>query len=212
MMSRLLDHRLFGVNAMNGSGETPLHYAVKYGRSDVAELLIEHGANVDAKDPSGNTPLHYCEFDAPTNKTNRYEEERVKEDLREGDNPYDAAKLLLEAGANPNAVNDYRADTPLHIMASHLYHYNHFDPLPLVELLIDMGANVNAINKLGRTPLHENLYAQPTDYEDEPMREIGDLLIARGARTDIRDLDGKTYTDLLREQKGPDDWKEQFAS
>jgi len=38
-------------------GTTPLHLASKYGRSDVARLLIEHGAEVDVKDSRGRTPL-----------------------------------------------------------------------------------------------------------------------------------------------------------
>jgi hypothetical protein len=39
-------------------GATPLHQAVSTGQRDIAELLLEHGAEVDARDQSGCTPLH----------------------------------------------------------------------------------------------------------------------------------------------------------
>lgn len=38
-------------------GCTPLHRAASTGKSDVCELLIEEGAEVDAVDRSGQTPL-----------------------------------------------------------------------------------------------------------------------------------------------------------
>ena len=51
----MLEH---GANAnARMQGTTPLHLASRYGRSDVARLLIEHGAEVEAKDSRGRTPL-----------------------------------------------------------------------------------------------------------------------------------------------------------
>ena len=37
---------------------TPLHYAVRHGHKEIAELLIEKGANVNAKNKYRTTPLH----------------------------------------------------------------------------------------------------------------------------------------------------------
>ena len=42
------------VNAKDGDGATPLHYATD---REIAELLIANGANVNAKDGDGETPL-----------------------------------------------------------------------------------------------------------------------------------------------------------
>ena len=41
-----------------GCGSTALGHAAKYGHNEIAELLIENGADVSAKDESGGTPLH----------------------------------------------------------------------------------------------------------------------------------------------------------
>jgi len=37
---------------------TPLHYASEHGHTDVIQLLIDHGADIDAKNKWGTTPLH----------------------------------------------------------------------------------------------------------------------------------------------------------
>ena len=39
---------------------TPLALALRDGRTEIAELLLDSGAKVIAKDSSGNTPLHYA--------------------------------------------------------------------------------------------------------------------------------------------------------
>ncbi|XP_078594440.1 uncharacterized protein LOC144872257 [Branchiostoma floridae x Branchiostoma japonicum] len=39
-------------------GQTSLHVASRNGRTEVAELLIKNGANLEARDKNQNTPLH----------------------------------------------------------------------------------------------------------------------------------------------------------
>ncbi len=41
-------------------GMTPLHAAVREDASEVAAVLLEHGADVNAKDSYGHTPLRYA--------------------------------------------------------------------------------------------------------------------------------------------------------
>ena len=60
-------------------------------------------------------------------------------------NPADAVQLLLEAGANPNAVNP-KGDTALHIAA-------HDGRLEQLRELVAAGADVNARNAAGQTAL-----------------------------------------------------------
>ena len=45
------------MNAKSKYGVTPLHYAAGYGHKEIAELLIDKGADVDAKADNGITPL-----------------------------------------------------------------------------------------------------------------------------------------------------------
>ena len=40
------------------TGETALHLAARYGRTEMARILMDHGANVNARDNAGRTPLH----------------------------------------------------------------------------------------------------------------------------------------------------------
>jgi hypothetical protein len=46
------------VRARDESGATPLHHAVSTGQRDIAELLLEGGAEVDLSDHRGHTALH----------------------------------------------------------------------------------------------------------------------------------------------------------
>ena len=48
------------MNVKDGSKWTPLHEAAKAGRTEVAELLIAEGANVNAKNKNGDTPLDWA--------------------------------------------------------------------------------------------------------------------------------------------------------
>ena len=44
-------------NGKDGAGATPLHTAVRYGRTKSASILLEHGADVDACDSTLKMPL-----------------------------------------------------------------------------------------------------------------------------------------------------------
>ncbi len=68
---------------VNRAGWSPLHYAATSGHVDVIELLLEHHAFIDAGSPNGTTPLMMA---ARFNHT-------------------EAARKLLQAGADPTLVN-----------------------------------------------------------------------------------------------------------
>ena len=78
-----------------GCGSTALGHAAKYGHNEIAELLIENGADVDAKDEDGSTPLHLAAL------MGRKE----------------IAELLIENGADVNA-KAMDGGTPLHYAAT----------------------------------------------------------------------------------------------
>lgn len=113
------------VNGRNSGGRTPLHEAVRDGLTDIANVLIDSGADVNATTRGfGETPLHYA--------------------VRFGHS--DLVDILIKAGANVNAV-DKDGLTPLHEAADD-------GNTVLASVLIDAGADVDTRDKKGRTPLY----------------------------------------------------------
>jgi hypothetical protein len=56
-----------GADSNEGSttGETALHYAVRWGRDDVVRFLIQKGADFDAKSNDGSTPFSIAQQESP---------------------------------------------------------------------------------------------------------------------------------------------------
>ena len=100
-----------------------MHNAARYGRADIARLLLDSGANVKAAGRDGDTPLHNA--------------------VRNGH--ADIAELLLEGGADVNAV-DGAGNTPLHEAAR----YGRAD---MVVLLLGAGADCDAQTRDRYTPI-----------------------------------------------------------
>ena len=93
------------VEAVNEMDERPLHVAAQYGRPTVVKLLVSRGAEVAAGARRGNTPLHAaaCGLSGPSNIEGRFA----------------VAKLLLAAGADPNARELGSGFTPLRCATHH---------------------------------------------------------------------------------------------
>ena len=111
--------------AQDISGATPLHEAVRYGRVDIARLLLSAGAKVNAMDSIGKTPILLI---IPAGAQN------------------EMYPLLIKSKANVNQKDMY-GDTVLHVatMAN--------APVNTLALLVSNGASVNERNKEGVTPL-----------------------------------------------------------
>jgi ankyrin repeat protein len=58
MTERLIISYPQDVNSRGGQRTTPLHAALGKERLEVAQLLFEHGADVDSKDDGDRAPLH----------------------------------------------------------------------------------------------------------------------------------------------------------
>lgn len=150
------------IHAKDNWGNTPLHTAIIADKGDIAEWLINAGADVNAKNKYGVTPLHL------TSKTEVYidrNDERIGDLLiaygadadtttEAGDTPlhyaayqsqYFAADRLLSSDANVNAKNN-KGTTPLHLAVSK-------NAIDLADLLISNGADVYAEDSNGKTPL-----------------------------------------------------------
>lgn len=102
---------------------------------DKVKSLIEQGAKIDARDSARNTPLHGAV----------------------GKRHFEAAKLLLEAGANPNAISENGMFPLMWTMEAHAD-----GSAAIAQLLVDHGANTGQIYN-DRTPL---MWAADGGYPD----------------------------------------------
>jgi ankyrin repeat protein/beta-lactamase regulating signal transducer with metallopeptidase domain len=114
------------VSKENSNGATPLHVAAGNGRTAIAALLIDQGANVNEQKNNKwtETPLHYATWSGHE----------------------DVAELLVAKGANVNA-RDENQQTPLHFAATRGH-------AGLAQLFIARRADVDATDDNQRTPLH----------------------------------------------------------
>lgn len=126
-----------GVNDLDGTGVSPLHYAALYGHKDIANLLISKGALIDSRSIREDaTPLHMAVSGRHT----------------------DIVMLLIEKGANVNAQETMNYATPLHfasgITVNRVCGVKISHPkVEIVKILLSNGADVNAAARHGITPL-----------------------------------------------------------
>jgi ankyrin repeat protein len=99
--------------------------ACQNGLTDIVEMLVDHGANINTKGPVGHSPLRIASRNGHV----------------------DIVKFLIGKGAEIDSEGDDRA-TPLESAAGK----GHLD---IVMLLIDAGAKINHQDKDGDTPLGE---------------------------------------------------------
>ena len=153
------------------AGDTPLHAAAAGYHSEIANQLIQHGAQVTSRNRRGAEPLHYAADGGPGSRNW---------------NPQAQAKiivLLIRNGANSNVL-DKSGVAPLHRAVR--------NRCPLaVEALLNNGAAVSLENKSGSTPLRLAVHDTGKSGSGLPearlnQKQIIELLLAAGA--DPQDL------------------------
>ncbi|KAJ8273368.1 hypothetical protein GJAV_G00100820 [Gymnothorax javanicus] len=113
------------VTQRKGAGDTALHVCCRRKDTEMAKVLVEHGASVDFQNAEGQTPLHVAAW--------------------EGDELM--LKFFYQCKANPNIV-DKLDRSPLHIAAERGH-------TSVVEVLTEkFKSNVLARTKDGSTLLH----------------------------------------------------------
>lgn len=148
----LVEERPTIVHSYSHDGFTPLHLAAFFGQPNVTEYLISKGADVNAISKNATFAEHNTPLDTTIASTSP--------------NAIGVAKLLLEAGADPNA-RSHGDIAPLHEAVAQ-------SDSGMVELLLAHGADVNVRKKDGTTPL--------TIAESKDNRGLADLLRKYGAR------------------------------
>ncbi|MBU2490440.1 MAG: ankyrin repeat domain-containing protein [Proteobacteria bacterium] len=125
--------------------EAGLLAAAAAGDDDTVRDLLKQGAQPTILDDKGDTPLHLA-------VANGHEK---------------TARLLMEAGADANAVSEEFGETPLFLAAS-------LGLSKTVERLIEHGARVDARDRHLQTPLHMAVYQRHAD--------VVEILLKNGAR------------------------------
>uniref|UniRef100_A0A915BWZ1 SOCS box domain-containing protein n=1 Tax=Parascaris univalens TaxID=6257 RepID=A0A915BWZ1_PARUN len=139
---------------------TPLHYAVLYGSIKLVSLLIEHGAHV-------NQP---CGYDRPS----------VLNLAVLKDDP-ELLRLLLDAGAKPNAVHT-SIGSSLHIAACSPLK-NQFE---IMRLLLEFGADVNLRHTLPEGDVLPTPFVEYFKSQEKVDKKVVHLLLAYGAEVIVR--------------------------
>lgn len=174
------------INAADGRGMTPLHYAATRNRL-LTKHLIKAGADTGKKNKYGETPLDFAvkklylpgiaallaggaEWTVTEEKTG----ELLFEAAKEGEKNLTLA--LVKKGIDVN-IRDKEGKTPLHRCTN-----RHI----AATILLESGALPNIRDNLGNTPLH---YAT--------NKNTVKFLIERGADTTIKNNEGKTAVDIM---------------
>ncbi|CAM9283258.1 unnamed protein product [Phaeothamnion confervicola] len=112
------------VNAVDGEGNTSLHFAAAQGHESLTWLLLSNGANV-------------CY------KNDIFQDSCLHESARGGH--VRVVQMLLDSSADANAANE-DGDTPMHTACT-------WSRPEVVRVLIDFGAAIDVKNAQGLTPL-----------------------------------------------------------
>lgn len=186
-------HDLFG---------TPLHLAAAKGRTGIAVILIDRGADLEAAgEPEGALPLHTAALNGQMQVAALLLDRGAKVDARDaagrtalmvaaGFLHPQMTELLLAQGANPSAQDGVWGDTPAHYAACS-------GDIETMRLLLAAGVDINSAGTgNGSTALH---YAAGKGAID-----MVDFLIRSGAAMNTADESGWTPLKLASNQRHQD--------
>ena len=189
-LRELLKENAILANAPLANGVSPVMLAVYYGRSDLAQILLQNGAEEDiyVAAATGNSRRVAEILDRRPELLNAFAPDgHVPLGLAAFFGKRDVVKLLLDRGADVNvASQNAQKVTPLHGAV------NRGDAI-ITKQLLDRGAHVNPRQERGFTPLFSVAAVGNI--------ELMDLLVKHGADVNARTDDGKTAYDFAVERK-----------
>ncbi len=160
------------LESKDGGGSTPLLSACAAQRVEVANYLLDKGADVNVRDRFRQTPLHRACYSYLQGQ-----------DLA-------LIQRLIDKGADVNAQG-YNGLIPLHQAAQS-------GRLEVARLLIDRGADVNAFDRyngpVGAAGITGTVLQVAINYH--PKEEMAKFLVERGAKLNRKDSGGDTELHL----------------
>jgi ankyrin repeat protein len=196
------------LNLTDPEGATPLLMSTLNGNFDVAAYLIRKGANVNKWDWYGQTPL-YAAVDLNTLPHGGRPDRPSPDETTS----LEVIKMLLDAGANPNAQlklaqpfrnvgADRGADSMITIGSTPLLRAAKAFDVPAIRLLLERGALPNLPNSGGYTPVMAAAGLGSRDHdtrgrfltEDVPRKSIEalEVLLKGGGEINATDNRGQT--------------------
>ena len=181
----------WSIAADTREGCPPLHLAVMKGNEELANFLLNEGADVNTIGESGTTSLHLAtehgnlkmvelllQHQACVNSacTAIFQEGYTPLHVAAEKNGEEIIELLLSRGADINAKGK-DGITPLHVATEK-------DNVNIVELLLKHGADIYSRTERGGTPL---CFAIENEYE-----KVVEVLLKHGANIDVGDKYDKT--------------------
>ncbi|WP_157150096.1 ankyrin repeat domain-containing protein [Brachyspira sp. SAP_772] len=146
-IAKLLIEHDSDINIKNKDGKTMIIIACEKGNEEIFNLLVENNADINAKSSWGASALIYASEKGNINIMKYLIDNGIDVNLKayengdtpllwaiSGENPYEASKLLIENGADVNAVNNSGV-APATILAA--------STPKVVKLLKDNGADLD---------------------------------------------------------------------
>jgi ankyrin repeat protein len=179
--------------------KTPLYLAAETEKSlDAVKLLLERGADL-----ANIGDLHVRFVAAPFAFDKEELSVWVKENASDINIKSSQGESLLHSAVKAGSIDlvdillKMRVDVNVKSKTGETaLHRAMTDPIPqIVDSLVSYGANINAQNNKGRTPLHilsESVHRGGEKPLDVSKRKTFEILLAKGAKVDIADKDGRT--------------------
>uniref|UniRef100_A0A3Q2CWP8 Ankyrin repeat and sterile alpha motif domain containing 1B n=1 Tax=Cyprinodon variegatus TaxID=28743 RepID=A0A3Q2CWP8_CYPVA len=184
----------------DSKGCFPLHLAAWRGDVDIVRILIHHGPShclVNQQNHERETPLHCAAQYGHTEVVSVLLQELTDPTMRNNrqETPLDLAALYgrlqvvqMLVNAHPNLMTSHtRLHTPLHLAARNGHHST-------IQTLLEAGMDVNGLTENG-SALHEAALFGKMD--------VVRLLLDSGIDTSLRDSQGRTALEILRDHPAP---------